>query len=415
MKKIIKGSLVLAFSNVIVRLLGYFYRVLMGRMLTPYEYGLLNLALPLQYMIMILTSSGIAPSIAKFVSEYEAKEDHERLNFVISSSLFYYPLIGLVLGVILFAFAKPIGIYLFHDPNVVLPLQISAVALPFGIGVSVYTGIFQGFKKIEYMSVTLIFEQCSRVIVAFALVYFGLRTIGAISGSSLGFIITVPFAYLLFKHIKLKYSKQKFEYFKEVFYFSLPTSATALSAFMLAYIDIICLGILLNPERVGIYSAASPTSRIILAFSAGLYAILLPSISELKARGSDGEVKKYAKDSLKFSLIILIPVAAISIAFSKSIITLLFGASYVGAAKAFEILVFGIVFLGIFVVCSAVFQGINLPRIPMKILLLAAMIDAVFNVLLIPIYGIEGAALATMISCVFAGVLSLILLLKSIK
>ncbi len=69
MKKIIEGTVILAFSNGLVRILGYLYRVLMGRMLTPYEYGILNLALPLQYMIMVLTSSGVAPGIAKFVAQ----------------------------------------------------------------------------------------------------------------------------------------------------------------------------------------------------------------------------------------------------------------------------------------------------------------------------------------------------------
>ncbi|MFQ5975303.1 MAG: flippase [Candidatus Hydrothermarchaeales archaeon] len=410
MRKIIEGTLILAGSNAAVRLLGYFYRVLMGRMLTPYEYGLLNLALPLQYMIMVFTSSGVAPGIAKFVAEYDAKEDEERLNFVISSSLFYFPLIGLILGVVLFILARPIGIFLFHDPNVILPLQISAIALPFGMGISVYTGIFQGFKKIEYMSVVLIFEQVLRVVFAFVLVYFGWKTIGAISGSSLGFIVAVPFAYLLFRHLKLRYTKQGFDQFKEIFYFTVPTSATALSAFALAYIDIICLGILLNPEEVGIYSAASPTSRIILAFAVGLYAILLPSVSEVKAKGSDDMVKKYTVDSLKFSLIVLVPVAFLSIAFSREIIVLLFGLSYAGAARAFELLVFGIVFLAIFMVCSAVFQGINKPSIPMKILMVAVIMDVVFNFLLIPLYGIEGAALATMISTIFAGIISFFLL-----
>ncbi len=415
MRKIIEGSLILAFSNTIVRLLGYTYRVLMGRMLTPYEYGVLNLALPLQYMIMILTSSGIAPGIAKFVAEYDALGDEENLNFVISSSLFYFPIIGAILGMVLFILARPVGLYLFHDPTVILPLQISAIALPFGMWISVYTGIFQGFKRIEYMSVVLVFEQVLRVILAFVLVFFGWKTVGAITGSSLGFIFAVPFAYLLFRHLKLRYTKQGFEQFKQIFYFSVPTSATALSAFALAYADIICLGILLSPEEVGIYSAASPTSRLLLAFSAGLYAILLPSIAEVKAKGSFEMVKSYAIDSLKFSLVVLLPVAVISILFSKEIIVLLFGSSYAGAAGAFELLIVGVVFLAIFMVCSAVFQGVDKPGTPMKILFIAVVMDVVFNFLLIPILGIEGAALATMLSTMFAGITSLVLLWRYIE
>jgi stage V sporulation protein B len=142
--------------------------------------------------------------------------------------------------------------------------------------------------------------------------------------------------------------------------------------------------------------------------------VLLPSISELKTKKLHAEIKTYAKDSLKLSLLILIPVTAISISFSESIITLLFGKAYAYAAKSFEILVVGMVFLGIFTIASAIFQGVGKPEIPMKILFITAILDVIFNILLIPRYHIEGAAFATSLSCIFAGVASLILLRKFI-
>ena len=126
-------------------------------------------------------------------------------------------------------------------------------------------------------------------------------------------------------------------------------------------------------------------------------------------------VKSYAIDSLKFSLVVLLPVAVISILFSKEIIVLLFGSSYAGAAGAFELLIVGVVFLAIFMVCSAVFQGVDKPGTPMKILFIAVVMDVVFNFLLIPILGIEGAALATMLSTMFAGITSLVLLWRYIE
>ncbi|MEK6977550.1 MAG: oligosaccharide flippase family protein, partial [Candidatus Hydrothermarchaeota archaeon] len=74
MKELLEGGLVLSASNLLVRLASYVYRVLMGRLLSPYEFGLLNLALPVQYMAVLLSSSGIAPAVAKFVSEAEVRD-----------------------------------------------------------------------------------------------------------------------------------------------------------------------------------------------------------------------------------------------------------------------------------------------------------------------------------------------------
>ncbi|MEE8423024.1 MAG: oligosaccharide flippase family protein, partial [Thermodesulfobacteriota bacterium] len=215
MKDILKGSLILTSSNLTVRVLGYLYRIIAGRLLTPYEFGILNLALPLQYMIILLSSSGIAPAISKFVSEYEAKKDSERRDLVISSSLVFYTLLGAALGIFFYLASPYLGIYLFHEERAIVPLKIASIALPFGMLVAVYTGIFQGFKRIEYMGATLILEQILRVVFAVLLLSVGLSAVNAILGSTLGFIAVLPVAYMLFRKMGLRVSRYSFNEFKK--------------------------------------------------------------------------------------------------------------------------------------------------------------------------------------------------------
>jgi stage V sporulation protein B len=408
-------GLILTASNLIVRLAGYLYRVVMGRMLTPYEFGILNLALPIQYMIVILSSSGIAPAIAKFVSEYEGKQDYERRDMVISSSLVFYTLVGLIAGVLFYLASPFIGLHIFNEPRVIVPLQIASIALPFGMVVAVYTGIFQGFKRMEYMGGTLVIEQLLRVFFAVLLVSFGLTAANAILGSTLGFIAALPIAYLIFRKMGLRLSSYSFNEFKRIFRFSLPVSATALSAFVLAYIDILLLGYFLSAHEVGIYSAASPTSRVVMAFSTALYAVMLPSVSETVAKKDREQLKGYIAYAYKLSLVILVPVTIASILLSGPIIALLFGTQYQGATAPFEILVVGTAFLGIFTLNSGIFQGAGKPGVPMAILVSTAVLDIVLNVVLIPKLGIIGAATASTLSFVFAGLVSTLLLISHLK
>ncbi|MFQ5800570.1 MAG: flippase [Candidatus Hydrothermarchaeales archaeon] len=407
---IIAGSLILTISNLAVRLLSYIYRIVMGRLLDPYQYGILNLALPLQFMVIVLTSAGIAPSIAKFISESKAKgEDVKRLA---SSCLFYYTLGGAGIGLIFFALASPLGRVVFGDANAVLPLRISAVAIPFGILISVYTGIFQGLKKVSYMSGVLLFEQGLRVIFAVALVVVGFEAVGAIGGSTLGFAVAVPLSYVLFKRLGLSFGEHSFEIFKEVFYFSIPTSITALSSFILAYADILLIGFYMTTTDVGIYSAASPASRLIMAFTMALYAVLIPSVSELSAKGGQREVKGYFKLSLLALGVVILPATVIALVFSTQIIGALFTERYLLAVPSFEILIVGMAFLSLFMTNSAIFQGLGRPKTPMKILVVFAAVDILLNILLIPHYGIEGAAFSTALAGVGAGVVSTIALVK---
>ena len=415
MRDILKGSLVLTGSNLTVRVLGYLYRIIAARMLSVTEFGILNLALPIQYMIVILSSSGIAPAIAKFVSECEANRDYKKRDVVISSSLLFYTIIGSLLG-IMFYFGSPyIGLYLFNDERVIMPLKIASIALPFGMLVAVYTGIFQGFKRMEYMGGTLVIEQVLRVVLAVILMSASLTAVNAILGSTLGFIAVLPVAYLIFRKMGLRMSGYSFSEFKRIFRFSLPVSATALSAFVLAYIDILLLGYFLSMHEVGIYSAASPSSRMVMVFSTALYAVMLPSVSETVAKKDNEQLREYIKYAYKLSFAILIPVTLISILLSEPIITMLWGMKFAAAIAPFEILVVGTAFLGIFTLNSGIFQGAGRPGVPMTILISTAVLDAILNIALIPKLGIMGAATASTLSFVFAGVISTALLISYLK
>lgn len=415
MNNLLKGSLILTSSNLIVRILGYLYRIVAGRMLTPYEFGILNLALPIQYMIIILSSSGIAPAISKFVSEHEAKRDIKKRDLVISSSLVFYTLGGLILGIAFYLASPYVGTHIFHEERVVGPLKIASIALPFGILIAVYTGIFQGFRKIGYMGGTLILEQFLRLAFAISLMSVSLSAANAILGSTLGFIAVLPVAYMLFRRMGLKVSCYSFDEFKKVLRFSLPVSATALAAFVLAYIDILLLGYFLSAREVGIYSAASPTSRLVMAFSTALYAVMLPSVSEIHAKRDRVQLKKHIIYAYRLSAAILLPVTLVSVLLSEHIITVLFGASYAAAVTPFKILVVGTAFLGIFTLNSGIFQGAGRPGMPMAILISTAVLDVVLNLTLIPRFEIVGAAVASTMSFVFAGLTSTILVLRYFK
>lgn len=406
MDKILKGSLILTLSNLSVRFTGYLFRILMGRYLTPFEFGLLSLALPLQYIVVLLASSGIAPSVAKFVSQLKEDKNQGAVAF---SSLFFFTIIGAILGVIFYLSAEPIGARVFHEPEVVDLLKISSLAFPLGLATATLTGAFQGYKRFDLMAAILVTQQILRILFAVSLVFMGYKALGGIVGSTLGFLATLPLALILF--IRLPFSGNKYiispRMFKDVFLFSIPISLTSLATFALAYADVLLIGYFLTPVEVGVYSAASPTSRLLLAFSSALYAVLLPSISELKDKGSAPEVRTHLRRAYFLSLGGLIPVVLLSLLFAEDIISLLFpDEGYLGAVQPFKILVVGATFLGIFTVNSAVFQGLGKPETPMKLMITAALIDVVLNVVLIPHYGLIGAAYATALSFAFAGVSS---------
>jgi len=267
------------------------------------------------------------------------------------------------------------------------------------------------------MGGVLSLQQGLRVVFAAAMVYYTATATSAIAGSTLGFLATIPLAVLLFRKMGLKFnpSSVAFGAFRAVFSFSVPVTVTAVASFLLAYVDIILLGYYLSPVEVGIYSAASPTSRLVLVFSTALSAAILPSVSQWKAQGSRELTVKGVRYAYKVSLAVLLPATALSVLFSDQIISLLFGHAYLEAAAPFEILVVGTAFLGIYTLNSGIFQGLGSPTTPMKILLVTAGLDILLNILLIPRYLVMGAALASTCAFIFAGAASVVALVRSLR
>ena len=107
-KTVIKGALVLAFSNVFVKIIGVFYSVPLARMIGPEGMGLYNSAFHIYLWVFIICTSGFPIAISKLVSESVAIGKEEEASRVLKISLIILVIIGFVSSVFLYCFAKPL-------------------------------------------------------------------------------------------------------------------------------------------------------------------------------------------------------------------------------------------------------------------------------------------------------------------
>jgi stage V sporulation protein B len=355
----------------------------------------------------MLTSIGIAPSIARFTARHLGRGEKHKLSELYSSTLFYYVLAATVLGAVVFFGSNWIAYSFFKVPELALIIKITAFGIPFGVFVSVYTGFFQGFKKMDRMSYTIIAHQVFRVVVSALLVWLGYRVVGAILGSSIAFAFGVFVGYFLFRKLDIHYTKANFKTFKEVFKFSVPTSISGLATVIFVFTDIFLIGKLMSTTAVGIYSAASPTARLTIAIAVAISATILPIVAEKRAKNNEEKIKHHTYQSLLYYLLAAIPLMVGLYFIAPWMLSTLFGQAYLAGTTAFRILIVGSFFISIHIVLAGSFQGIGWPSIPMYVIMLAAIVNLILNLKLIPLYGIEGAALATSISSGIAGVAAL--------
>lgn len=403
--KVLKNSFILLIGNLLFRLGGYINRLLMSRMLGPEGYGLYGLTLPFQGIFQILSAGGLPPAISKYVAQYNAQDEKALTRQVIITATKFMVLMAILLSIILLFSSDFIANNIFHKPLVVWPLRAVCLITPFSVVVGAMRGAFQGVYKNEYTVYNRLAEQVATIVFACVFVYAGLYAMGAVLGSAFGFIVSAITAVLLYKKYisPLFYSEdslnltlnEELKLLWMLIRFAVPVAITALSEMAIYDVGTLVIGFFMLSSDVGFYNAADPISRIPLVISLSVSTVLLPATAEAYALKDHKLLEEYVIDCLRYSILTVLPLCVLISVFSTPIITLLFGSVYTPGSGVLSILVIGMSFYSVYMICSSILQGTGNPRLPMIILLVGTVLNITLNALLVSSEGIIGAAIGT--------------------
>lgn len=169
-------------------------------------------------------------------------------------------------------------------------------------------------------------------------------------------------------------------------------------------VDQLMIKWLLNAEQVGYYSAAVKLSEIWFVVGVVICNSFFPAL--VKARLSDPVLYKSRLESLLslmvvVGLMIVIPISL----FSYTIITKLYGIEFAPASNVLTIHAWSLLFIFLGQVGSRWLINENLQKMNLNRTIWGMLANIGLNLLLIPSYGIEGAAIATLISQMIASYL----------
>lgn len=404
--KLLRGSFLIMIGNLLFRVGGYIYRVLMTRLLGPEGYGLLGLTLPFQGIFQILSAGGLPPAIAKYVAQHRALNEDEMVRQVLITSLKVMIFLGITFSFVMFFTAPWLANDVFHKPLAQYPLQAVALITPFSVIVGAFRGAFQGIYHMEYVVLTRAVEQVFMITLAVVFVMLGFYAAGAVMGTAMGFLASAISAILIFRRLTSNYFPpippekrlsftQELGLVRTLLAFSIPVIITALSEMAIYDISVFVIGVFMATTSVGYYTAADPVARLPLVISLSVATAVLPAASEAFALNDHRLLETYMVQSYRIVTLLVLPMCVGIAVFSGPLLELLFGDQFVHGAGALSILVVGMSFYTLFMISSSIAQGIGYPRLPMYVLVGGTIINLALNLLLVPLLGIEGGALAT--------------------
>ncbi|WP_456436294.1 flippase [Methanopyrus sp.] len=403
--KLVKGSITVLVGSLFLRLGGYVYRLLVGRLLGPDGYGIVSSTMVIQTIVMFLATFGVPPAVARYVAKYHALGEGTKVRqFIVVPTLVLVALS--TLAALILALAAPyLASWYFHNPRLYTPLLITAIGLPFAAFASCVRGVFQGFQDMRRYVLTQFVEQGTRVGGAPALILAGYGPTGAVFASAtLAYATSGLYGAAKLRSEYLPKIPREDEPLppnrvaKSALTFGLPVALTGIADMIQSNVDLLVIGYFLGTIWVGYYDAAGPIARLPTTLCAAVATALLPAASEAEALKDERTLRQYAHIAIKTMWTLLIPVAVLTGVLAGPLITLFFGPAFRPGAQALYVLPTAMAFIVVFRSCASLLQGIGRERLPLVVLSFSLVANVVLNAIMVPKWGIFGASVATAIS-----------------
>ncbi|HUF46330.1 MAG TPA: oligosaccharide flippase family protein [Vicinamibacterales bacterium] len=161
--------------------------------------------------------------------------------------------------------------------------------------------------------------------------------------------------------------------------------------------DVVMLGFMVSDRAVGLYTAAYRVAFLLMAISGAVASAYLPSYARV-VQSAPAAGRRLVGESLRLAVTIGAPLVAGAVVTAEPMMALLFGADYVEGATALRLLALSVGAVFIHWSHSTLFVVTHQMGVQAAIGGVAAAVNIALNVLLIPRFGIEGAAMATLVS-----------------
>lgn len=385
-KKLVRESFIYGLSGYISKFIGVFLLPLYTKVLTPFDYGILDLLNSVAVFTSFIIISGTDASLGYY---YFRREFQEEKKLLVSSGLLIRITFSLSMALVIIILAPSLNKLLFTNDNTFL-IQLysfyivfnsifffTTELLRFEIKPWVYTLFSSGNVLINILSAIL-----------FVLI-LRLGVLGAIIASvvSYGLFSILGIIYIA-KNYKLHFSGK---WVKNILGYGFPLIGTSIATWVLQYSDRYFLNFLSGLNQIGIYSVGLKVASITGVIAGAFQMSWGPFAADIQYEPNAKKI--YAKVFQLYFILNIILVFNISL-FADEILRLLTQPAYYSAKSVIPLLCFSSIFAGGYFIANA---GIGLTKKlqhTIWITIIAAIVNIVINAFLTPLFLAKGSAIA---------------------
>lgn len=323
---LLQGAFLLTAAGFSGRVIGFFYRIFLSRLIGAEGIGIYQLIFPFYALSCSLTTAGIHSSISRFVSAKTAEGDKRGALCLFHMGLFFSLGISFAVSFCLLRFHDLIALTFIHEKRCAPLLRLLAYSVPFAAIHTCIDGYYYGLKQTKIPAIGQILEQLLRLLSLLMLSFFfdaaGIPVTPSIAVLSL---IVEEFGASLFSAaaLTLYFSKQppfgsawhtRRFYAKELFSFSAPLTLNRVFVNLLQSIEAALIPFQLRlfgmdgAEALGLYGIltgmALPLILFPTAITYSVSVLLLPAVSEAQAKKDVSSIRRMIQKTCRYSLLL---------------------------------------------------------------------------------------------------------------
>ncbi|WKA54874.1 putative polysaccharide biosynthesis protein [Planococcus shixiaomingii] len=408
MKSFMKGAVLLTLASLLVKLLSAVYRVPFQNMVGDQGFYIYQQVYPFVGIFSIWTSYGFAVAVSKVMADHE--KDHHVA--ILRTAFGCISAIAVLFFVLLFFGADLLAGWM-GDGKLSGLLKVSAFAVLLMPPLAVLKGYFQSYNRMEPVAYSQVWEQAVRVMVilvgTWLLVSSGaslyavgqMAMFGGVAGGIAGLLLLLWYFRNSFASLPKSVTIKTWPIIKKIMVISFGVSMSSLLLLLFQLVDSFTVFRLLTEsgieriaamEQKGIYDRGQPLVQFGLLIATSLALAIVPLVAHMSKKQSGRSADMYAQLAFRTSFLFAFAAAVGLTCVMPYVNETLFQTR----EESFALIVFSwqIVWMSLLLVMNAMLHGLGKSKVPALLLTGGVLVKIACNWLLVPLWGVTGAAVA---------------------
>ncbi|CAN7652213.1 oligosaccharide flippase family protein [Rhizobium sp. LjRoot254] len=402
-----RNALIAFMIRVVSAAIAFISQIVLARMMGQHEYGIFVFVWVLVILIGNLSCLGFHSAQIRFLPQFEAVNDVERIRGLTATARLFALMSStgvLLVGLVALHFAQGL-----IESYYVMPLYIALFILPMiALGDTMEGTARANSWAIAALSPTYIIRPVLILVFMLGAVWMGAAQTAQtaiVAGLAAAYVTTVGQFFNITWRLRRRFDRgpAKVE-FAPWFRVAIPIFLIEGFIFLLTNSDTVVTGLFLAPSEVAIYFAASKTMALVQFVYFSVKAATAPHFSALFAGDDREALAKFSGQSVRWVFWPSLLVGLTALALGNFLLGM-FGEGFTAGYNVMVILFFGIMCKAAVGPGEVLLTMAGQQSLCVKLYVVALAANIGLNLLLIPLYGIQGAATAAALAMLVEAVL----------